>query len=455
MKLKLITLSFSILLILLLVNACKKRRDEPQPKATILYGKVVNEKTGDPIKGAKMSFQDHEYFTPNSGEYHFQEMAGEYPLIVEHKDYDDSIFNVVLRSNKELIQDTPLKPIRSIVHATHQDDLHFESTTDTLIIEIENAGIEESLVWEAESNRAWLIISPTQGTISGEGSMSLEITIDIDQLTVEKDTGKVTITNGIYKDQNIQVSVCAEKDNIETLSEGLIAYYPFNNNTNDESVNELHAEIKNISETEFASGYGSTNGLRISGNSGSIDSSGGHVEIPFIDFHDLASNQDGFTISFWVKEEVMHNSHGEAYFYVGGNNDESPYEQSYIQIGHFDGDLRFDIFNNQGNQQNIYKEVYRESDRTNSWHMYSLTYDTNTGIAKAYINSELKGSVSTSVDPIFYQRVFLGRHDWNVDQEPPVGGGIGHSTRLTAVFDDVRFYNRALTDEEVILLYNE
>ena len=442
---------FSSILLILLLASCKKRRDEPQPQTSIIYGKVVNQKTGDPIKSAKMFFQEHKHSTLSSGEYRFQEMEGEYSLTTEHKDYNDSTVSVLLRSSNPLKLDIDLVPKRSIVHATHQDDLHFESTIDTLVVEIKNAGIEESLIWKAESNRAWLIISPTQGTIHGEGSMSLEITIDIDKLTAEKDTGTVTITNGTYVEQSIEVSICAEKDNIEVVeNEGLLAYYPLDDNVNDESGNAVHAEIKNTSQTEFTSGYGSTDGLRINGNSSSIDSSGGHIEIPFIDFYDLASNQDGFTISLWVKEEVMHHAHGEAYFYVGGNNDNSPFEKSYIQIGHFDGYLRFNIFNNQDNEQSIYNEMYSESDRTNSWHMYSLTYDTNTGIAKAYINSELKGSVSTSLDPIFYQRVFLGRHDWNVDQS-----SIGSSTRLTAVFDDVRIYNRALTGEEINLLYNK
>jgi len=235
----------------------------------------------------------------------------------------------------------------------------------------------------------------------------------------------------------------------DEVTEGLVAHYPLDGNGNDVSGNELHAEIKNASETEFTNGYGNTNGLRIKGNSGSIDSSGGHIEIPFIDFHNLASNQEGFTVNLWVKEEVMHNSHGEAYFHVGGNNDYSPYEQSYIEIGNFNGKLNFIIANNIA-KKSIYHETFNTTGGSNTWQMYTLSFDSNIGLAKAYVNGELKGELETSIDPIFYQRIFLGRHDWNVDQS-----SIGSSTRVTGAFDDVRFYNRAITEKEVSFLYNE
>ena len=436
MKLKLITLFPSILLILLLVNACKKRRDEPQPKASTIYGKVVNKKTGDPIKGAKMSFQDHEYFTPNSGEYHFQEMAGEYPLIVEHKDYDDSIFNVVLRSNKELIQDRPLKPIRSIVHATHQDDLHFESTTDTLIIEIENVGIEDSLVWKAESNRAWLIISPTDGTIHGEGSMSLEITIDIDQLTAEKDTGTVTITNGTYVEQSIEVSVCAEKDNIEvvenpteSLSEGLVAYYPFNGDANDESDNNNNGVVTGASLTTDRKG--NINSAYI------FNGSSDFIEV----LHDNSLSHIG-TIAVWVKP-----SNNTTDFIVEKTSSNIEHRYDYrLWIGR-DKKIYFRVIDEGGEHTTIINDTDTELEE---WIFVTAVYNIEESYLEIYVNGE--SAVKEFIEDINLRTsnmsLYIGKTDAG-------GSELAWERYYNGVIDDIRIYNRVLTEEEVILLYNE
>jgi len=453
MKLKLIILFFSFLSLLLLVNACKKRRDEPQPKATVLYGKVINRKTGDPIKGAEISFQDHEYATPSSGSYRFHEMAGEYPLITNHDDYHKDSINVVLKSNKELMKDRFLVPKRSIVHATHQDDLHFESTTDTLVIEIENAGIEESLIWKAESNRAWLIISPTQGTIHGEGSMSLEITIDIDKLTAEKDTGIVTITNGTYVEQSIEVSVCAEKDNIEvvedpmeSLSEGLVAYYPFNGDANDESGNAHNGVVNGAS--------------LVTDRKGNINSAyefdgledGSYIEVAnnMIDFNTV----EAVTISGWFYPDTIYQH--ELNTYVGiqfGNKqngllsirvrDESVSESNNRRFQSILSDETHDNTNNNfSNQEFDYDAWYYVVGvfKDNSSQLYvngilqtDIIRNNNTGSKLSDISSNLPLHIGKAID---------------------TGSELGEQF-FHGKLDDIRIYNRALTEEEIIMLYNE
>ena len=430
MKLKLITLFFSILLILLLVNACKKRRDEPQPKATILYGKVVNKKTGDPIKGAEMLFQDHEYSTPNSGDYSFQEMAGEYSLVTDHDDYHKDSINVILKSNESLMKYRRLIPKRSIVHATHQDDLHFESTTDTLIIEIENVGIEESLVWKAESNRAWLIVLPTEGTISGEGNMQLEITIDIDQLTVEKDTGTVTITNGIYTTQSIEVSICAEKDNIEvvedpmeSLREGLVAYYPFNGNTNDESGNDLHGTILEARLT-----------MDRKGNSNAAFTFDGIDDRIEISNNSLLENQM-YSLSVWFKAQ---NDTGAL---ISLSNFSPPAANCGYYLSIHDNNIRGI------SQKGGYNWVRNKDDEEitlNQWYHAVFTYDGT--ILKLFSNGSLISTVEEShtVDYSEHNPLQIGTYKTSTGQ-----------TAFEGDIDDIRIYNRALTEEEVILLYNE
>ena len=439
MKLKLITLFFSILLILLLVNACKKRRDEPQPRATVLYGKVINRKTGDPIKGAEISFQDHEYATPSSGSYRFHEMAGEYPLITNHDDYHKDSINVVLKSNKELMKDRFLVPKRSIVHVTHQDSLHFESTTDTLMIEIENAGIEDSLVWIAESNRAWLITSPTEGTIYGEGSMSLEITINIDNLTAEKDTGTITITNGVYTTQSIEVSVCAEKDNIEvvedpmeSLSEGLVAYYPLDGNGNDESGNEHHLTL-----------YG--NPTSITNHKGEIGKAYSFDGID--DYGDLGSiliNEFPITISYWSKGHTNFGTN------IGTNDLPQRYGFSLIAYDYgsdigFAYSFGFGAGSGGKNENGRYNHYAKASDEeVNEWKHIVGIAESATNI-KLYVNGVL-----TSIDITNGNNTNVSFNNGSTKTMIT-----GDESFLEGLLDNIRIYNKALTEEEVILLYNE
>jgi len=441
MKLKLITLFPSILLILLLVNACKKRRDEPLPKATALYGKVINKKTGLPIRGAEILFQEHMYYTPASGSYRFEDMAGVYSLVTDHDDYYKDSINIILIGNKDLMKDRPLEPKRSILHVNYEDSLHFESTTDTLIVSIENAGIEDSLVWQAESNRDWLIISPTSGTIYGEGSMQLEITIDIDYLTLEKDTGTITITNGIYGDQSIEVSVCVEKDNIEvvedpmeSLKEGLVAYYPFNGDINDHSGNQFHLTQTGIS-------------------SYSIDRNGNIASAYSADFSDgysyLTSNKSvlkelPITISLWFKNRFTFASN-DAGFTL-------PYYGIGLSSLVDNGSTILRNSTASGTNRTVDGLlVYATQLNSDAFTLDEWTYVTV--IMEAvndrclYINGQ-KYSQFGYIEGSSQQLSFASG-TLNIMNIFPLDGN------ESGEIDDIRIYNRALTEEEVSLLYNE
>src|SRR5438094_576503 len=82
------------------------------------------------------------------------------------------------------------------------------------------------------------------------------------------------------------------------LTNGLIAYYPFNGNTQDESGHGNHATP--VGNYQFL-----TNGLlggavRLIGDFSQFYNGGGHILLP-----QFSSNlNSGFSVSLWVKDEV-------------------------------------------------------------------------------------------------------------------------------------------------------
>ncbi len=82
----------------------------------------------------------------------------------------------------------------------------------------------------------------------------------------------------------------------------------------------------------------------------------------------------------------------------------------------------------------------------NSWQFVYVTYDGSA--AKIYLNGELEdtisasGSITTSNEPL------------TIGAEPG-GGGTSFSAYLNGAIDDVRIYNRALSDTEIKNLYEE
>jgi len=173
-----------------------------------------------------------------------------------------------------------------------------------------------------------------------------------------------------------------------------------------------------------------TNGLigkaiKLTGQ-GSVGSSGGHVIIPFIDF----SSMDSFSISLWVKEHGMSYSHGEAYIWFGDHSN------GWIGISHFSSNIEFNAGSN-------FKTSFDNS-FLNKFVLYTLTYDN--GVMRSYINSELINS--TQAEPKIYGKTSaIGKHWWQ--------GASQSSTRLSATIDDLRIYNRLLSDEEIRTIFNK
>jgi len=219
------------------------------------------------------------------------------------------------------------------------------------------------------------------------------------------------------------------KINAQTLQNGLIAYYPFNGNVNDESGHGNDGILRG--EYQFVDGI-KNQAIRLLCH-GYSDSLGGHVLLPNFHFTSMPS----FSYAMWVKEESLRVSEQ----YISFRDDLGSNGLSYAGIYHLPDIDSIDFQVGLTITDHPLRVPFLPS-YAHSFVHYSLVY--SGGIMEAYINGELVGQKR---QPVNVDGIYSGiaRHWWHNNT----------STRFTGVIDEVRIYNRALTGGEIQELYHE
>jgi hypothetical protein len=221
----------------------------------------------------------------------------------------------------------------------------------------------------------------------------------------------------------------------QTISNGLVAHYTFEGNADDVSGNRNNATPAGVYEY-LANGL-SGKALRISGDGSLVYSSGGYVELPTFD----VTLNNGFTISLWVKDEVL-----------GGQPSN---EESYISFGVVDNP-GCGISYNSVTRRIIYyisgggpggggdiQLPLTVSAGEAGWKHLAITYAP--GHFAAYYNGGKVAEPFFTVNAFPVTRAAIGRHWWS--------GGAASSARMSVTIDNVRIYKRALSDAEMGQLY--
>ena len=125
---------------------------------------------------------------------------------------------------------------------------------------------------------------------------------------VGEGTTTITASQAGNSNWNAAMSVPQTLTVQSALNRGLVAYYPFNGNVNDESGNARHA-TNSTANTQFLSGTE----LKVTTDNSYYYGSGGHVLLP--NFSGSISNLA--TVSFWVRDETLLEGDGEAYIAFG------------------------------------------------------------------------------------------------------------------------------------------
>ncbi|MCK5856888.1 MAG: T9SS type A sorting domain-containing protein [Bacteroidales bacterium] len=217
----------------------------------------------------------------------------------------------------------------------------------------------------------------------------------------------------------------------------IIAYYPFEGNTLDSSGHANHAINHGASSTWGHLGNNNS-AYELSGNVG-MNGSDIFIEVP-----NIVDSLYNLTISLWVK----HNSY--SYYQYG---------ETYISFGTLPamGTVSTSIYYDKN--YNVIRYVLMTDIGTyscstpymSSWigafQHFALVYDGSNGVLKGYHNGAEVASHNGAVGKVKALGSYggIGKHWW--------ANGVGNSTRINGVFDEVKIYKCALDSITIEELY--
>ena len=225
-----------------------------------------------------------------------------------------------------------------------------------------------------------------------------------------------------------------------SLSEGLVAYYPFNGNANDESGNGNNGTVNGAMLTEDRFGNADS--------AYSFDGVDDYIEI--LDSSSLSQFNNKITISFWMKISEFPTNAGHEFYLLG------KMYNNYPNIQGFHIALSTYPENNPSNSL-----FFRATDSTNwgDWHIGGgvpfADIPTNQYIhiifmyggngTEIYINGQLH-TANDDLDGRIgnnNESLTIGFDGWDTTSKYYKGN-----------IDDLRIYNRGLSDSEIRELYN-
>jgi predicted outer membrane repeat protein len=213
------------------------------------------------------------------------------------------------------------------------------------------------------------------------------------------------------------------------INDGLVAYYPFNGDANDETGNGNDGTVYGATLTEDRFGC--------SNKAFSFDGVNDYIEVSSTKGFPTGSNAR--TISLWFKwSEIKWPSPGIEILGYGTNSESH-------RLGIWIGWLH-----NLGIETCMYDRVFSWEGDT-KWHNLAVTYpegETSSDKFKLYFDGVLQSGIFNTGN---------GVRTLNTDSSPLTIGVLPQANvyYFNGLIDEVRIYNRALSNNEIQLLYNE
>ena len=214
------------------------------------------------------------------------------------------------------------------------------------------------------------------------------------------------------------------------LANGLVAYYPFCGNANDVSVNANNGIVNGA--TLINDRFGNLNSAY------KFNGQGQNIKVSTIN---NSYFENDFTVSMWCKfsdffNDYEHLIYGENQFIVINGNGQA-YNSSTSKVSGYQG-----VFNNNNLRRTPYLETLSH---LNTETYYYITYIKENNIVSLYVNGILETTIAT-----------------NNTFALPLGNYIEFGSGFTetpnysfnGVIDDIGIWNRALTQLEIINLFN-
>ncbi|MBT4691813.1 MAG: hypothetical protein HOB73_00530, partial [Planctomycetaceae bacterium] len=214
------------------------------------------------------------------------------------------------------------------------------------------------------------------------------------------------------------------------LEQGLVAYYPFNGNAQDESGNGHHGEIKNVVLTRDRHG-GEEKAFYFAGR-------GQHISLPPFQYGSR------FSVSIWANsftesdiQLYLSKKPGDALDSVQFYNDQRGDNHAYKAM----------VFSS--DNLGIGRHAQHLPDTPGNWSHLVFTYDGGNTSSALRIYQH---GVRADTDDFGLGRSFVSFNDLNVRSE--IGSQNKGADSFHGILDDIRIYNRALSEAEVKALYD-
>lgn len=289
---------------------------------------------------------------------------------------------------------------------------------------------ERGVVWSNAANPT--VDLPTKKVFgTGSGSFSGTLT-GLDKLTTYYVRSYATNSAGTVYGNEISFTTL-DVD----IATGLVAYYPFNGNANDESGNGNNGTVYGATLTNDR--FGKTNSAYNFTNQVLTYISGSCNSFP--------SGNQSRSISFWVEAQNLGTGPSHQILGYGGNSCGNSFIMNFENpdIGpNYLG--RYEV---QGHCQAFRTHTYYPESMNNKWHHILITFDG--GILRFY-NDGLLVLTSNSVSLNTYVTNKIFTFGLEVDTNGDVPYTRDGIPGLEGKLDDIRIYNRALTQSEITYL---
>lgn len=230
------------------------------------------------------------------------------------------------------------------------------------------------------------------------------------------------------------------------LTNGLLAWYPFNGNANDESGNGNDGGLVNNPNTANDRFNNSNTSFEFNGVDQYIEISKGNIS------SEINSLSDAITISAWYKidqsgipnniegtiiarRDFTSNPNGERHHFNLGVRPNDDYVFSTTRG--FNDEFYIEHYGNMTNLSIV-----------SVWHHIAITFDSQTGELRSYIDGNLGETNS------YNKKLAIYDHWINIGATRRNNGNPIFSF-FHGNIDDIGIWNRALTDAEIQALYNE
>jgi hypothetical protein len=259
-----------------------------------------------------------------------------------------------------------------------------------------------------------------------DGNITSNITVSgtVDVNTTGTYTLTYSVSDAAGNEASITRTVNILANQTATLpADGLVAWYPLDQNASDMSGNGNHGILRNSPDfvTEGEKSFVVLQGY------GNNSSDGDHILLPFNSFSGFTQ----ITISGWVKFLSTSHSSGEAASILSIGDHSS----AVVGVWAFVDGSSF--LNSSLNATKLSVRGYQ-----NEWVHFAISGDQSTSIA--YVNGSSVGT-GTALTNYSGGNAAIGRDWWS--------NGSGTSTRLNGSVDEIRIYNRTLISSEIDAVY--